>query len=102
MALDAIGAIPLRAASAQRKGNYVAKYKVSNLNAKTPTTEQSKLETSLRAMSGVESVTLHPEDGDFSIFFRREQEPQKGELEAAVSMAGFSLGSSKAAFPNKA
>jgi hypothetical protein len=80
----------------------MAKYKVSNLNAKTPTTEQSKLEKSLKAMNGVESVALHPETSEFSIFFRREQEPKKGELEAAVSMAGFSLGSSTAAFPNKA
>lgn len=67
-------------------------YHISNFNAKTPKDEQSKLESALRSVNGVEKVSLNPSKGDFSLSFTANKEPKLDMLTTAVKKAGFTLG----------
>jgi hypothetical protein len=67
------------------------KYKVENLSATTPQSEQGKLITALKAVSGVQSAVLHPSSSEFEIKARTAQQPKRKDLAAAASEVGFAL-----------
>ena len=67
-------------------------YKVTNFNDKTPNEQQKKLETTLKAIDGVETVKMHPAKNEISLAFRASKEPKKNVIQTAVSNAGFTLG----------
>lgn len=66
-------------------------YKVSNLTTHTPSDQQQKLATSLRAIEGVDSVKLHPDTNEVSLEFRTKQPPQREVVAAAIKKSGFSM-----------
>lgn len=73
----------------------MTRYKVTNFNDKTPRAEQTKLETQLKGIEGVEKVEMHPAKSEISLAFRSPQAPKKEVIEAAVSKAGFTLGAQR-------
>jgi copper chaperone CopZ len=54
--------------------------------------DQTKLETNLKAMNGVNSVKLDPAKGEISLSFEERNEPLKASIESVVSKSGFTLG----------
>ena len=66
-------------------------YKVTNFNERTPGARQTKLESNLKEIDGVETVKLNPTKGQISLAFRSAKEPKKEVIQAAVSKAGFTL-----------
>jgi cation transport ATPase len=70
-------------------------YKIKNFTDKTPKAEQTKLETNLKGVSGVDTVALHPENSEVSLSFRAQQQPQRDAIEKAVTRSGFQLAAQK-------
>lgn len=67
------------------------KYTVSNLNAKTPQDEQTKLLSAIKGVKGVASAQLYPGSSEFGLTAREKESPKQEDLASAVSKAGFSL-----------
>lgn len=66
------------------------KYRVPTLTTKTTPGERTKLAIALKAVRGVEKVTLHLSSNEFEIKPRDvQQQPTREELSAAASGAGF-------------
>lgn len=69
----------------------VKNYSVPRLTSKTPDGDQAKLMSAIRAVAGVESVSLNPGSHRFEVTSNGKQEPQKSEIEAASQKAGFQI-----------
>jgi cation transport ATPase len=67
-------------------------YEVTKLSDKTPKAEAEKLQRELKAVKGVDDVTLLSSEHRVSISFRETQEPGHDTLQAAAKKAGFTLG----------
>ena len=66
-------------------------YKTPTLSSKTPEAEQTKLVAALKAVSGVQSATLHLSTHEFEIKGADKKEPKREDVTAAASKAGFSV-----------
>jgi hypothetical protein len=66
-------------------------YKVNKLNTNTTRAQQSKLESKLKAMKGIQSVQLRPEKSEILISGANGKQPTHDAVRAAVEEAGFSL-----------
>ena len=69
-------------------------YKVPKLSTNTPKADRSKLEKNLEAITGAESVKLHPEKSEVSISFGKASMPSQQVIETAMKKSGFSLSAS--------
>lgn len=67
-------------------------YEVTELGGKTPQAESDELQGELRAVTGVDEMTLLASEHRVSISFRDEEEPGHDTLQAAATKAGFTLG----------
>jgi cation transport ATPase len=70
----------------------MSKYEVTKLGDKTPKAECDKLQNELKAVQGVDTVTMLPSEHRVSISFQGKEEPRHEALKAAATKAGFTLG----------
>jgi hypothetical protein len=68
----------------------MSRYRVTNLSFETPVGEQQKLESALKKVHGVRSVTISPMKREFSITFTG-MEPNYNLLKDVCTGAGFTL-----------
>ncbi len=66
-------------------------YKILNLNNQTSVVERARLGTKLRAVPGVNVVTISAERGEISLSFRANEVVAKDVLASAIETAGFVL-----------
>jgi hypothetical protein len=66
-------------------------YKVNNLDSKTPQTDQAKLATAMKSVTGVESARVIADSSQIEIKGKGGKDPKRDELAAAASKAGFPL-----------
>ena len=66
-------------------------YRVTNLNDKTPEAQRNKLEANLKAIEGVETVSMHAAKSEVSLAFSGGREPKKAVIATAVSKSGFTM-----------
>lgn len=66
-------------------------YKVSNLNNQTTDVARARLGTTLRAVPGVNVVTISADRGEVSISFRANAVVANDVLASAIATAGFAL-----------
>ena len=66
-------------------------YKILNLNNGTSDVERARLGKGLRAVPGVNAVTVSAERGEISLSFRANEVVAKDVLASAIELAGFVL-----------
>jgi hypothetical protein len=73
----------------------VISYKILNLNNQTPEAARTRLGTKLRAVPGVNVVTISAERGEISLSFRSNKAVANDVLATAIETAGFVLDQSQ-------
>jgi hypothetical protein len=66
-------------------------YKIMNLNNQTSDVERARLGTKLRAVPGVNVVTISADRGEISLSFRANAVVERDVLASAIETAGFTL-----------
>jgi len=66
-------------------------YKILNLNNGTSDVERARLGKGLRAVPGVNAVTVSADRGEISLSFRANEVVAKDVLASAIELAGFVL-----------
>jgi hypothetical protein len=66
-------------------------YKILNLNNGTSDTARAQLSRGLRAVPGVNAVTISADRGEVSLSFRANEVVAKDVLASAIETAGFVL-----------
>ena len=66
-------------------------YKILNLNNGTSDVERARLGKGLRAVPGVNAVTISADRGEISLSFRANEVVANDVLASAIATAGFSL-----------
>jgi hypothetical protein len=66
-------------------------YKILNLNNQTSDVERARLGSRLRAVPGVNVVTISADRGEISLSFRANEVVAKDVLASAIETAGFVL-----------
>lgn len=67
------------------------KYKITNLNDKTPQAEQNKLVSALKGVQGVQSAKLDLGTQEVEVIGRDKKDPARNDLSAAANKAGFTF-----------
>jgi copper chaperone CopZ len=74
-----------------QKDETMTNYRVTNLNDKTPEAQQNKLQANLKALEGVEKVSMDVAKSEILLAFSGGREPKKDVIATAVSKAGFTM-----------